>query len=246
MEIIRNRPSRSQALPVTGEGTNIKDGAVIMPGVTAGTDLSVFIRATGAAADCFGLLAEAYTSTSAVDADPEAGTLYPLKLAVPFLPGCEVAADLQDDADNDVDVASSTSTVITITSSEDNIDGSWVYVRAGTGIGQVGYLTAAAAGTVTLKSALTTTLDSTSKLLILRRVGHKLVELVTAADKIKSTAAAGTLPWRVIENQFRYQGQEIWIRLDPTKHHNLQLNGLAPVFRQILSPVNTFHSPTVN
>ena len=244
MEIIRNRPSRNQQLPIDGAGIDIVEGAVIMPGVTDDQDRSVFIVASSAAADAFGLMANLHDFSAVGDSTPENGAAYVLQGVTPFLPGCEVAAEMANDADNDVDVASATTAVITITSLEDDIDGCWFYVRAGTGIGQLSYIEASAAGTFTVKSALTTTLDSTSKLLIMRPVGWQLVELNTAADKIKSTAAAGNLPWRVLENQFKYAGQEIWTRLDPTKHHNLQLNGTAPVFRQILVPVNTFHNPT--
>lgn len=243
MEIIRNSPSRIRFVPIDGNGSDINEGAVVMPGVTDDQDRSVFIVASGAGADALGVLASIHDFSVTGDSTPELGDADILVGVHEFEPGCEVAALMADDADNDVDVASATTTVITITSVEDDIDGAWVYVRAGTGIGQLGYCTASASGTLTLKSALTTTLDSTSKLLIMRPAAWQLVEINTAADKIKSTAAAGSLPWRVIENQYRFQGSETWERLNPTKHHNKQLNGLAPQFRQILSPTDTFKNP---
>lgn len=243
MEIIRNRPSRLQSLPIDGNGSDIQPGAVLMPGVTADNNLSVAILATGAAADSIGLLAELHDFSISGDSKPDVGDVHVLRGIEPFLPGCEVAALMADDADNDVDVASATSTVLTITSVEDNIDGSWVYVRAGTGAGLLLYCDASASGTLTLKVASTTTLDNTSKLVILRRLFHKKVELDSTGTKIKSTAAAGSLPWRVIGNQFRKAGQEIWVDLDPSKHHNLNLSGQSPVFRQILVPVDTLHNP---
>ena len=242
MEIIRNRPSRVQYLPIDGNGSDIREGAVIMPGVTDDQDRSVFIKATSAAADAFGLLATLHDFSVVADSKPEDGLAYVLQPVVPFLPGCEVAAEMADDADNDVDVASATSTVITVTSSEDDIDGGWIFVRAGTGEGQLGYLTASAAGTMTIKSAFTTDLTSSSKLIIMRPVAWQLVELDSNADKIKSTAAAGALKWRVLENQIRYPG-ELWTRLDPTKHHNLQFGTSHPKLRQILVPADTFHNP---
>lgn len=243
MKVIHNSPSRLIQVPIDGNGSDIQDGALVMPGVTDETDRSVFILATGAAADALGVLSELHDTSVSGDADPDAGTTYPLRYVDAILPGDDVAAELADDASNDVDVASATSTVITITSLEDDIDGSWVYVRAGTGVGQLGYIKASASGSFTLKSAMTTTLDNTSKVLILRRVAHQLVELDSTGTKIKSTAAAGSLPWRVVRQEFRYDGQENWERLDPTKHHNLQLNGLNPKFRLILAPADTFYNP---
>jgi len=243
MEIIRNRPSRAQALPIDGAGSDIQAGAVIMPGVTDETDRSVFIKATSAGADSFGLLAELHDTSVSGDADPEAGTIYPLRQIVPFLPGCEVAAEMAIDTSNDVDVASATSTVITVTSLEDDIEGSWIYVSSGTGVGQVGYIKASASGSFTLKSAMTTTLDNTSKLIIMRPLCWQLVELDSTATKIKSTAAAGNLPWRVLANEIKIPGSELWVPLDPTKHHNLQLGSAVPGLRQILVPANTFHNP---
>ena len=248
MQIIRNRPSRLMSLAIDGDGSDIPVGAVLMPGVTDENNRSVAILATGAAADAIGVLAELHDFSVSSDADPDAGLTYPLRSVEPFLPGCEVAAELANDADNDVDVASATSTVITITSLEDDIDGSWVYVRAGTGVGQLGYIVASASGNFTLKNATgLTTLDSTSKVLILRRRYHQLVELngtTNAGTKIASTAAAGALPWRVLEQQFRYDGQEHWVNLDPTKHHGLTgLNSLNVVFRLLLSPADTLFNP---
>lgn len=243
MKVIHNSPSRLIQVPIDGNGSDIQEGALVMPGVTGEQDRSVFILATSAGADALGVLSELHDTSVSGDADPEAGTAYPLRYVNAILPGDDVAAELADDASNDVDVASATSTVITITSLEDNIDGAWVYVRAGTGVGQLGYIKASASGSFTLKSAMTTTLDNTSKVLILRPVAWQLVEIDSTGRYIKSTAAAGNLPWRVVRNEFMYQGQENWERLDPTKHHNLQLNGLSPKFRQILAPANTFYNP---
>lgn len=256
MQIIRNRPNRLAYLPVDGNGTDIVQGAVLMPGVTDENNRSVAIVATGAAADAIGLLAELHDALSTTDADPDAGTIKQTEQAGGrgtggsargveiFLPGCEVAAEMANDASNDVDVASATSTVLTITSIEDDIDGSWIYVRAGTGAGLILYQKESASGTATLKSASTTTLDNTSKLLIMRRKFHQLVEIDSTGAKIKSTAAAGTLPWRVLRNEYRRAGDEGWIELDPAVHHNLNVGTDGDVkFRQILIPCDTLFNP---
>lgn len=243
MQIIHNKPSRLERFPLDGNGSDIVAGAVVMPGVTDEQDRSCAIVASGAGADSIGILQSLHDFSVVGDSNPEDGAQdYIYGEIEPFLPGCLVAAELANDADNDVDVASATSTVITISSLEDDIDGSWFYVRAGTGIGQLQYVDASASGSFTTDT-MTTTLDNTSKLIILRRRFHQLVEINTAGDKIKSTAAAGSLPWRVIDLQFKYDGLEDWTRLEPNKHNGLELNGLNPVFRLILSPANTLYSP---
>lgn len=243
MQIIRGNPSRLTRIPIDGASADIVEGAVVMPGVTAGTNYSVGILADAAAADSIGLMAAIHDFSVVGDSAQEDGAAaYVYGEVAEFEPGCEVAAELINDASNDVDVASATSTVITITSLEDDIDGSWFYVRAGTGIGQLQYVDASASGNFTTDT-MTTTLDNTSKVLIMRRQFHQLVELNSTAVGIKSTAAAGSTPWRVLRNEFKYDGQELWIELEPEKHNGMELNGLNPVFRQILSPANTLKNP---
>lgn len=249
MEVIATGPSRLLELQIDGAAANIPEGALIMPGVSDETNRSVFIIAAGAGADAIGILKKAFTAGATVNADPEAGTVYNTNPVQAILPGDLVAAEMANDADNDVDVASATSTVITITSLEDDIDGSWVYVRAGTGVGQLGYIVASASGNFTLKNATgLTTLDSTSKVLIMRAIGRQLVELngtTNPGTKIASTAAAGSLPWRVLRNQIKLAGAERWVNLDYTKHHGLTgLNSVVGfALRQILVPADTFFNP---
>ena len=243
MQIVRGNPSRLTRFPIDGASADILEGAVVMPGVTDETNRSCAILADATAADAIGLMAHLHDFSVVGDSAPEdAAAAYVYGQIAVFEPGCEVAAEMANDADNDVDVASATATVITITSLEDDIDGSWLYVRAGTGVGQLQYLDASASGTCTTDT-MTTTLDSTSKVIIMRRAFHQLVELDSTATKIKSTAAAGSTPWRVLRNEFKCDGQEIWTELEPQKHSGINLDGKNPVFRQILSPANTLLNP---
>jgi len=160
-----------------------------------------------------------------------------------FEPGCEVSSELANSASDDIDVASATATVITITSMEDNMDGGWFYVRAGTGVGQLQYITAAATTDVTTDT-MTTTLDSTSKLIMLRPLSHQLVSLNSDATKLTSANTAGSLPWRVLRHLMKFDGKEEYLDLDPGNDSGRQLNSVNPVFRMILSPTNTLKSPT--
>ena len=238
-------PSAIMKFPITGEGTNVVDGALITRGITAGTDLGVAIVSGAAGLNAVGCLLGLYTSTSAIDADPEAGTLYPQVEVEVALPGAQIAAEYALDAANDIDVASATSTVITITSLEDNIDSSWIYVSAGTGAGQLNYLVASAAGNCTIKNATgLTTLDSTSKVIKILRLFHALLYMVTDRSKLSSQAAVGTFAARVLRNQIKYAGSQGWEDLDPTKHHGLTgLQNKNVAFRSIFVLGLSFLTP---
>lgn len=233
---------------IDGASTDIPAGALLMPGVTDETNRSVLIIASGAAADAAGILLEAHTANATNNADPDTGLVLGMREVQLILPGDLVAADMGNDADNDVDVASATSTVLTITDIEDDIDGSWVYVRAGTGAGQLAYCTASSTTTMTIKNATgLTTLDNTSKVLIMRRIYHQTCALSATTSpgvNIASSAAAGSLPWRVLRNQVKIPGSEKFVDLDYTKHHGLTgLNIVGFKLRQILIPANTLFNP---
>lgn len=233
-------------LQVDGAGSAIEEGALIMPGVTDETDRSVFIKASGAGADAIGILKEAHAAGAAYDPAPDTGLVYDAgiyKVQV-ILPGDMVAAEMSDSASDDVDVASFTTATPTITNLEDDIDGSWAYVRDGTSVGLLAYIKESAAGSCVFKSTPTTALDNTSKLIIMRKIAHQLVSINSAATKIASSAAAGSLPWRVLRNQVKLPGSEGWVNLDYTKHDNLTgLNVTGFALRQILVPADTFFNP---
>jgi hypothetical protein len=74
----------------------------------------------------------------------------------------------------DLDVASSTSTIITTAANDDDLDGGWVYINSGTGAGQLRYIKASTATTITVNTAFTTTPDSTSDFIIIRPEGAPL------------------------------------------------------------------------
>ena len=243
MHIVRQNKARIIELPVDGNGSDIQIGALLMRGVTDEVNRGVAILATSAAADAIGILAELHDFSVDGDTTMEDGAVlvkHPVEI---IKPGDEVFAELADDASNDVDVASYSNGTVTITSLEDDIDGGWMYVRAGAGVGQVGYIKESASGSCVLKSAFTTALDNTSKVLILRPLFHQTVELDSTASKIKSTAAAGNLPWRILEHLITYDGLEGWKPLDMVNHHNLQLNGKNARFALVLAPADTLHNP---
>ena len=239
-------PSRGfLKVPVDGVGLDIQAGAVLSPG-TVNTDstaktLGTFGLSVATGVDALGLLVSLHDFSVTGDTDTDSGSAHVLREVDPFYPGCLVAAEY--DQTDTMAVASATSTVATVSSIEDNIDGGWLYVVSGTGIGQLLFIMDSAAGTAGYVSASTTTLDNTSTLIKILPISHSLLKMNATCDKLGTDAAAGTWTCKVVRNQMKYAGQEGWIDLDPKAHHNLQLNGLSPVFRSIVSPVNTFFAP---
>jgi hypothetical protein len=203
-------------VPLYGGSADIADGALIMPGVTAGTDLGLFIRAATAGADALGTLRGLH-DFSVVGDSLVAGTAWVLgdvELCDQYQP-IWVEYDQTDTAA----VASNSGTTLTITSLEDNIDTSWIF-NTTSGVKELSFLTASASGSATQKTGMGwTAADTVIKIL---RLGHQLVKLNTAADKIGTDAGAGSWTVVVLENWFESTEYNLQ-QLDPTKHDNQTL-----------------------
>ncbi len=204
-------------VPIYGGAADIAQGALIMPGVTAGTDLGLAITASGAAADSIGALV-ALHDYSVVGDSSVLGTSWVygrVELNDQYTP-----FNVEYDQSDTAAVASTAGTTVTITSLEDNIDTSWLYAVSGTGAGKLAFLTASASGSATSKTA--TGWDSTTTVIKILRIFHQLAKLNTAATKIGTDAAAGSWTVCILENMFEANGYPLQ-RLDPTKHDNLTL-----------------------
>lgn len=226
-----------------GNTTDIVEGAVVIKGVTDEQDRGCGIVGSGACVDAFGILQELHDADHATEGDTtmEDGLIYTTKKVYPFLPGCIVAAEYDQSTAVTVD-SNVNSTSITAGSLEDDIDGGWIYMVSGTGIGQLFYITASTGGDATIKSASSTTCAQNDTFIKILTPFHPKQEVNTAADKLKSQAAAGTLLWVVLKNQYKLRGEEGWIDLDPTVHHNLLgggLNSKGIVFQALLAPRDT-------
>lgn len=109
----------------------------------------------------------------------------------------------QTDAIN-CSTAVSASTSWTLTSLENNIDGGWLYTTDGadssaTFVGELRYLTASAAGSCTADSAIT--VDTSTDVIKMVPVGHRLVDLNAEATGLSTTAAASsTIYLEILEN----------------------------------------------
>ncbi len=227
MKVLSKIESQYYSWPVLDGGTDIVDGALLMPGVTAETDLGLLILATSAAADAIGFQCGLRDASETTDSAAN-GTAWNLETVVPCFSGVIVRAEY-DQADTAA-VASNSGTTLTITSLEDNIDTSWIYAVGGTGAGELSFLATSASGSAVQKTAMGWSSDTT--VIKIPRLFHPLVKLNSTSDKIGTDAAAGSWTVVVIQNWIKNVSRA-WEILDPTKHDNLSgLNatGLATKF----------------
>ncbi len=217
-------------VPLYGGAADIADGALIMPGATADTDLGLFIRGASAGADAIGTLRGLH-DYSVVGDSALLGTSWVygnVELCDRYQP-LEVEYDLTDT----MAVASNSGTTLTITSLEDNIDLSWIY---NTTVKKLSFLTASASGSATQKTAMGWSANDTCVKIL--RLGHPLAKLNTAGTKIGTDAAAGSWTVFILENWFEdMAGGYAPQMLNPTIHDNLTL--VSPRFWSVLLARNT-------
>lgn len=224
-------------VPLYGAAADIADGALIMPGSTAETDLGLFIVATNSAAgaDALGVLRGTH-DYSVVGDSAVAGTSWvwgEVQLCDQYTP-IWVEYDQSDTAA----VASTSSTTVTITSLEDNIDTSYLVKTDGAGTCETAFLTASASGSATSKTA--TGWSAADTVIKVLRLGHQVAKLNTGATKIGTDAGAGSWTVFVLENWFKADGYPLTM-LDPTKHDNLSLTG-ASFYAKIIARNTAGHT----
>jgi hypothetical protein len=206
-------------LPIFGAGVDILQGAFLTRGATPGTNNGELIKASGSSAipDIIGRL-QGMLDYSVDGETLIAGTAFvvkPVILAQQFRT-FRIEYDL---ASVITATQAVTTTTITLTSLEDDIDAAFLYVVAGTGLGQTNYLTASAAGSATLKAAFGTSLDTTSTLIKVLPRFHQLGSLNSDGTKLASQAAAGAVKVMVIDTWIQ-RGSRIE-QFNPVKHSAL-------------------------
>lgn len=213
-------------LPIYGAGANIKRGAAVKVGTTPGTDNGMLIKASGSSAtpDIFGFIQELhdYTATGDTLIDGTKTVTHPVLIAHPWRI-FRIPFDLTSVITCTQAVSTTTATV---TSLEDDIDAAFLYVTVGTGLGQTNYLTAAAAGSCTLKAAFGTSLDTTSKFIKILPKFHDILSLNSDGTMLASQAAAGAIKGMIVDTFIDRNGK--LESLDPVKHAALTgLNSLG-------------------
>ena len=190
--VINYGPELVTNLPFSGKGAAAVIDSLVKRGATPGTDqgfLIPFEGTTNANPDAFGILKEAHATADDTD---QGGTIFTKrKIELINLFRCIRMEYSLVAADRITVTQAVTTTTITLTSLENDIDGAWFYVVAGTGAGQLMFLTASAAGSATLKAAFGTSLDTTSRLIKILPRFHQLACLSSDGTKLSSTAAAG-------------------------------------------------------
>lgn len=251
--VVNYAAMRELAFPVSGAGSNIPFGTLMAPGASAGVNFGVLIPyGTGANTGAIGVLNSPHNFAASGDATTATlvqwfgvpsfesnsyllgnkltGTGGPFPSHGLDLFDTMVAVKISYSQVSTVAVASASTTVLTITSETANQDSMFAYVNAGTGLGQLGFMKSTASGSETLTSALTTTLDSTSKLtkilpLFLQTVIWK-VNSTTAPTYLDSVAGVGTGRASILANFINLNG--VSSRLDPKVFHNMQNLNLVP------------------
>ena len=219
MEIVRYGQEMTTNLPVSGLGTALVQGALLKRGATPATQNGFLIAATASAAhpDTIGILKEAHAVADDTDVPGTIFKTHPIELVTPFrivrVAYSVLAADI-------ITVTGAvSSTTITLTDLEDDIDAAFLYVVSGTGAGQINYLTASAAGSATLKAAFGTNLDTSSRLIKILPRFHQLAALSADGTRLRSQAAAGLWPVIVIDSWIiRGEGKD---QLHPVNHSAL-------------------------
>lgn len=210
-------------IPFYGNGAAIIQGAGVMRGATPGTNQGFAILATGACTDFWGVAQELHALVAAGADTKQDGTAYVSRKAIinPF-----AVWRAQYDAADNMAVASTSTTTVTVTSLEDDIDGGWLLGNDGV----LQYLVASAAGSATSKTSSGWT--SANTLIKVLPVNHQLGKLTATGEQIGTDAAVGTATITVIENWIQARGLPLQ-RLDPTKHSGLTLTS-AKVFSSII------------
>jgi hypothetical protein len=217
-------------LPVYGAAADIARGAFLKRGATPATmnGALVGVSGDGAHPDLIGRLLEMLDYSE----DGEtvvAGTSFvtkPVELASHFkifrIEYSLATADL-------IQCTQAVSTTsMTVTSLEDDIDAAFFYVDEGTGAGQTNYLTASTTGACTLKAAFGTSLDTTSYFAKILPRFHPFVELSTDGTKLRSGANVPSQPAIVIDSYIMRNNRIE--QLNPTKHAALTgLNSLRSI-----------------
>ncbi len=188
-----------------------------MRGVSDDTDEGMAVIGAPTYADALGVIEEAVAIT---ETDSAIGGTAVLLKKVSIGPHhvylCEYS---QTAADNVAPTSASSSTTFNLTSIE-AISGGFIYIVSGASKGQLQYIVADTTNALTTKTAFDPVADTDAYVLKVLPRHTKLLDLNTAALKIKSAAAAGSGKLLVLENYIEADNIPFQ-RLDPTKHSGL-------------------------
>ena len=128
----------------------------------------------------------------------------------------------------DASVDSYSSPTITVAACDQDLDGSWVYVNSGPGAGELRYIKAADATTLTANTAFTSTLTAVSDFILIRPPGRTTGgHTLDTTFKMMDTVLDGgnTVGIIVLKNYMEGAGGS-W-ELDITKNSHCEMDGLS-------------------
>lgn len=206
-----------RAIPLFGNGTNIKAGAAVIRGTTDGTNQGYGVISASTTNNFIGVT-ESLFAAATLDNDPSLGTKYLLTDVTinPFaVYECEYSQT------TGLTVASvQAGTGVTITSGE-TIGGGWLLGVGAPGLGLLAYVDSSTGGAYTLKTPTGNPWTTASKLIKIMHLYAPKVALTTDGTQILGTTA-GQGGWlvRILENKVVAAGFDHQF-LDPTKHDNI-------------------------
>ena len=210
-------------MPIQDGSSLITKGQSLIWGQDASStgSLNALVDSNAVPVDVFAIAAEAATTTVTNFGTPLIKTIK--VQMVNIVPVWKIYWDSAVGVD--ISVVSSTSTVLTHGSGDDHLDGCWIYINSGTGVGQLRYCKAAAATTKTVNTAFTTTPDSGSDFLLIRGQGVPTggQDLNTTFNLLKSAVSA-TGQLTILKNFI--EGPTGTQELNITKNSHLEMDGL--------------------
>ena len=126
---------------------------------------------------------------------------------------------------------SSSGTTVTVPSLV-TVVGQWIYVTAGTGVGQLILVATGGTGSFTASVAPSPALDNTSKLIVIQQVGSEINGLTADGTQLLTTAAAPSGVMRTIQN-FIVAPSMGEVALDPVLHNGITVPS-AKLFAEVL------------
>lgn len=228
MRVINSLKTRLIRLPIYAAGV-IKAGNLVIPGVTAETDLGVLkVAPVGANVGAFGVLQEDQTLALTAKVDGSAGWFAPIGSAEKDFPSRLVELiDGHTLVRMDYDLtgvtgATSATDTLTLAALEDNIDTAFFYMVSGAAAGEMRFAKASASGSATMSNNFTTQAVAGYVVKILP-LFHTLFTWksapTTSPMKIDTVAAAGAGRAIQVERLISRNGLEE--QLDPYTHGNL-------------------------
>ncbi len=199
------------------DATSLANGELLMLGTTdpdsnADQNLSYVTAVTASSAeavDAIGILTEgtyAATAPSRVPATNASGPNFGKVIINPF---AVYLAEYAQGTSDDLAVTSNSTTTLTITSLEDDIDGGWVlFVNGQTANnGSLRHLNTAASGSAVMDSALPITATSSDNIIKILPPNHRTTDLSSNGVTLGTAAAVGSgVSLMVADNYIRSKG----------------------------------------